>query len=34
VIQIGWSSEELPASGVIHDPYSPKMSVDFWDEPG
>lgn len=30
VIRIGWSSEEVSARGVIHDPISPKMSVGFW----
>jgi hypothetical protein len=29
VIRIGWSSEELAANGVIHDPDSVKMSVGF-----
>jgi hypothetical protein len=29
VIRIGRSSEKVPARGVIHDPNSPKMSVDF-----
>jgi hypothetical protein len=29
VVQIGRSSEEVLARGVIHDPYSPKMSVGF-----
>jgi hypothetical protein len=29
VIRIGWLSEEVATSGVVHDLYSPKMSVGF-----
>jgi hypothetical protein len=34
LIRIGRSSEEVLARGVIHDPYSPKMSVGFWGRTG
>ncbi len=34
VIGIGWLDEEVAAGGIIHDPYSPKMSVGFWGRTG
>jgi hypothetical protein len=34
VMRIAWLSEEGTASGVVHDPFSPKVSMRFAEESG
>jgi hypothetical protein len=34
VMRIGWLSEERTAGAVVHDPFSPKVSMSFAEEPG
>ena len=34
VMRIGWLSEERAAGGVVHDPFSRKVSISFAEEPG
>jgi hypothetical protein len=33
VLWIGWLNEEGAASGVVHDPFSPKVSMSFAGNP-
>jgi hypothetical protein len=34
LMRIGWLSEERAAGGVLHDPFPPKVSMSFAEEPG